>query len=199
MMKSMARRVWDVACQELSAIIYGSFLRRRLRPSFDRPNWERVTAYLFHSNQFNVKKRIVYWTAFSPSVKNRTKSVYWISRLIEHFVWSIGQRHVASFRGDIKGRADVGTSSIYGIKGLSVVLTSKPHPRHADIVGWHADKPAWRLQAEKLADDAELVLAPSAIQVTRQDLENDDARSRVSSIVLTALFIAAVAAIAISL
>jgi len=66
-------------------------------------------------------------------------------------------------------------------------------------VGWHADKPAWRLQAEKLADDAKLILAPSAIKVASQDIQNDEARLRVSRFVLTALFLAAVAATAVAL
>src|SRR6266446_5875356 len=183
-MKFTVRHAWEWACHELSAIIYGTYLRRKLKPSFSKTPWERITPYLFHSNEFNSKKKIVLFPAFFPSLKKRRKSVYWTSRLADYFVWSIGERHVVPFRGPIKGRADLPTSFVYAIPGLAIKLTSKPHPRHADILGWHTDRRMIRLQAEKLADDASLMLIPPGFSVRREDIDEDRRRLRIAGVVL---------------
>ena len=198
-MRTMVPRVWVAACHEVSGIIYGIYLRWRLKPAFSKAPWERVTPYLFHSNQFSAKKKIVLWPAFSPSPKNQSKSVYWTSRLIGYFVWSIGQRHVAPFRGPLKGRADLETSSIYATPGLAIKLTSKPHPRHADIVGWDKDRRAMRLQAEKLADEATFLLVPSAVEVRPRDVQEDKIRLRVAGMTLVVLVLLVSGGIAILL
>lgn len=73
-------------------------------------------------------------------------------------IWAIGEKFVAPRRGSIHGRADVNSLVVYQIPGFAVELTGKPHPRHADIIGWDSDRKKARLQAEKLADEASLIL-----------------------------------------
>jgi len=195
-MKNLARHAWETACHEVSAIIYGTYLRRKLNPRFSNPSWERVGPYLFQSNQFSAAKKIVRFTAFFPSPKNNSKSVYWTSKLIDHFIWSIGQRHVAPFFvSPIKGRADLRTSSIYAIPGLAIKLTSKPHPRHADIVGWKQDRRETRLQAEKLADEATFVPSPTTFIPRLVDIQQDKRRLRIAGAILIMCLTAAAVAI----
>jgi hypothetical protein len=82
--------------------------------------------------------------------------------------------------------------------GLAIILISKPHPRHADIVGWDTDRRKHRLQAEKLADDATLVLAPAHFVMRPLDADADRARLRVCGIVL-AILLAAMVALVVTL
>src|SRR6058998_89088 len=132
-MRSMVRRAWEAACQELSAIIYGTYLRIKLRPSFKTSPGERLSPFLFHSNEYDLAKNIVRPPAFIPP-KHRRKSVYWTSKLLDTQIWSIGARFVAPLRGlPIKARADLPSTVIYNCPPLNVKLTSKPHPRHANI------------------------------------------------------------------
>ena len=86
------------------------------------------------------------------------ESVYWTSNIPEGDIWAIGVQFVTPRRGPIHGRADVNSLVVYQMPGFAVDLTGKPHPRHADIVGWDADRKKARLQAQKLADEATLIL-----------------------------------------
>jgi len=86
--------------------------------------------------------------------------VYWTSSLSEEDIWDIGAQHVAPMRGPIDGRADLNSLVPYSEGSLTVELTGRPHPRHAEIVGWSEDRKKARLQAEKLADEATLVIQP---------------------------------------
>ena len=190
-MRSMVRYAWEAGCQELSAIIYGSYLRTKLKPTFGRPRWERVSAYLFHKNEFNKGRNIVLYPAFFPSLKHNNKSVYWTTKLMDHFIWSIAARHIVPKRGPTKGRANLSSAFIYAAPRLSVDLNSKPHPRHANVVGWPTDRKQVRLYAEKLADNATLVLAPVVLTVSAADVTQDRLRERVSSVVLSVLLLLA--------
>jgi len=108
---------------------------------------------------------------------------------MERFIWSIAARYVVPKRGPTKGRANLSSAFIYAISALSVDLNSKPHPRHANIVGWPTDRKEARLCAEKLADDATLVLAPGAVTVSAVEMAQDRLRERVSSAALFALLL----------
>lgn len=185
-MKSMVLRAWQAACQESSAIIYGNYLRTKLNPRFNSAPGERLCSYLFSSNDYSRTKGIVHFTAFFPP-SNLRKSVYWISRLLDHHVWSIGSRHVAPYRGQIKARANVRSHVLYLPLNLAVRLTSKPHPRHADIVRWDADRRKRRLEAEKIADESTLSMFPGGYSVPPSDLVQDVIRLRVAGSALLVL------------
>lgn len=93
--------------------------------------------------------------------KSLRKSVYWTTGLPDADIWSLGDLYVAPSRGPIHGRADFNSFLLTtSIPGLAIDLTGVPHPRHADIVGWDVDRRRRRLQAEKLADGAILVMRP---------------------------------------
>src|SRR5438477_480712 len=97
-MRFMVRFVWQTACQRLSGIIYGTYIRKKLNPDFRAPPGERLSPFLFSSNDFDLKKNAVKFSAFMPPANGR-KSVYWTSRLLDQQVWSIGQRFVVPYRG----------------------------------------------------------------------------------------------------
>lgn len=122
-----------------------------------------MSPYLTQGSEYNVHKKIVRFSAFMPP-KSLRKSVYWTGGISEAEIWSIGDSFVAPSRGPIYGRADFNSYSMStNIRELAIELTRKPHPRHADIVGWDDDRRKRRLQAEKLADESVLVMKISAI------------------------------------
>jgi hypothetical protein len=73
---------------------------------------------------------------------------------------------------------------IYDDLPLKVKLTSKPHPRHANIVGWSGDRKKDRLNAVKLADKSKLVAYPAAFTPSGKDIYQDVVRNRVAGTVL---------------
>ena|SRR2546422_696524 len=188
-MKSMVQRAWGATCQELSAIIYGTYLRIKLRPRFKVQPGERLSPFLFHSNEYDPGKKIVRHPAFTPSRRLR-KSAYWTSKLLDGQIWSIGARFVAPLRGlPIKARADLKSTVVYDDLPLKVKLTSKPHPRHVDIVGWSGERKKDRLHAVKLADESKLVIYPAAFAPSTRDVDEDAVRKRVAQTVLLMIIV----------
>jgi hypothetical protein len=119
---------------------------------------ERMSRYLTDDSEYSLRKKIVRYPAFDPPRKTLRKSVYWTSGFLDDEIWSIGARFVAPQRGPIHGRADFNSYVLYRDHHLAIELTGKPHPRHADIVGWDTDRKKSRLQAIKLADEAVLIM-----------------------------------------
>jgi hypothetical protein len=140
----------------LCAIISDIFSPTRSAVHFDAAPGEQLSRYLTRDNEYSTSKRIVRFPAFLPP-KTRRHSVYWTSGLHEEEIWNIGLLHVAPKRGPIDGRADLNSLIPYR-EGLAVELTAVPHPRHADIFGWSEDRKKTRLRAQKLADEAMLVI-----------------------------------------
>lgn len=161
-MKFTVKRVWGTVCQRLFASICGSSSQNRQWVAFDVSPGERLSPYLTHRDEYNAKKNIVRFVAFMPP-KSLRKSVYWTSGIGDSEIWSIGDKYVAPSRGPIHGRADFNSYSMStNIRALAIELTGVPHPRHADIVGWDGDRRKHRLQAEKLADEAVLIMRVAA-------------------------------------
>jgi len=97
---------------------------------------------------------------------------------------------VAPLRGlPIKARADLPSTVIYNCPPLNVKLTSKPHPRHANIVGWSGERKEDRLFAVKLADESKLVACPSAFMSSTKDVHQDAVRIQVAGTVLLAIVV----------
>jgi len=186
------RRVWVASYQRLSAIIYGNYLRTRLKPKFDAAPGERISPFLFSSNDYSVTKAKVHFSAFFPP-KSLRKSAYWTSRLFDKQVWSLGVRFVEPLRPglQIKARADIRSTLVYAANPLHVVLTSQPHPRHVNIVGWSGEKLKDRLSALKLADSSTLVMRPALGHfVTDIETRQDRARRTVGQTLFSAIVLA---------
>jgi hypothetical protein len=100
--------------------------------------------------------------AFEPPPDGIATSVFAIRSLPEATVWELGQVFVATPRErTLKARADVRVRDVREVL-LQVALDNVP-ARHANIVGWPADKSAKMLCAQELAARATLKLAPAAI------------------------------------
>lgn len=126
--------------------------------AFDSPPGEQLSRFLTDRSQYSPTKGVVRHAAFHPP-KNGQLSVYWITAILDAEIWTIGDTHVAPLRGPILGRADFNSLVAYANR-LSVRVTGIPHPRHSDVVDWDADRQKNRLQAVKLAEEAQLILKP---------------------------------------
>lgn len=124
--------------------------------AFDSGPGETLSRFLTDRDQYSSKKAIVRHTAFFPPRDNRL-SVFWITGFPDNVVWRLGDTYVARTRGPVIGQAVFNSLVVYDT-GLAVDLTGVPHERHADIIGWDADRKRARLQAHKVADKALLVL-----------------------------------------
>ena len=125
--------------------------------AFDSGPGEELCRFLTKKDHYSVEKQVVRHTAFHPPRDGRL-SVYSVTNCPDAEVWAIGDAHVAPARGPILGQALVNSLIAYNEASLAVELTGIPHPRHADIIGWHAEKAQARLQALRLADRALLKL-----------------------------------------
>lgn len=92
-----------------------------------------------------------------PSIYGEV-SVYRITNLKEDQVWEMGRVNVAVvLNKPLLGRADIVTSSVLNQK-LRVESDPAPHPLHANIIGWSADKEEQKEIALVLAAEAQLHL-----------------------------------------
>ena len=98
--------------------------------------------------------------------QNGETSVYRINDLTIQQIYEIGQLHVAEpLCKRLLGRADIAASSILK-QDLKVEPEPRPHPRHANIVEWPADKSEQKMIALELAAEAQLHL-------TKQPMKSD--------------------------
>lgn len=81
-----------------------------------------------------------------PNQKNGETSVFRISGIANDEIWDIGERDAPK---PILGRADIIT--LYVLKTNLQVFPSEPPARHANIVGWPAEKSKQKLIAIELA------------------------------------------------
>lgn len=125
---------------------------------FDSPPGETLSRFLTDRAQYSSAKGVVKHTAFHPPKDGRL-SVYCVAATSDAEIWDIGDTHVAPQRGPILGRADFNSLVAYANR-LSVDVTGVPHPKHADVIGWDAERQKNRLQAVKLADESQLVMKP---------------------------------------
>jgi len=90
--------------------------------------------------------------------QNGEVSVYRTKDLTCQQINEIGQLHVAEIQNKkLLGRAEIVTSSILK-QDLKVEPEPRPHPRHANIVEWPADKSEYKMIAIELAAEAQLHL-----------------------------------------
>lgn len=121
---------------------------------------ERLSRFLFDKKHFATSEYRVKHTAFMPPNTLRV-SVYRSSTMNESEVWTIGDQFVAPARGkQVLGRADLSAAHVVEAS-LSVEPETTPHPLHADLTGWTADRLQQRVTALKLASKAVLAVKPT--------------------------------------
>ena len=100
------------------------------------------------------------YTSFIPSKKTRNISVYRIENCNERRIWLLGDVFVAPIRKlDVLARADLQSDLAFD-EGLSIVADPSPHPRHAVVTNWPADKAQIKIKAMALAQGSTLALHP---------------------------------------
>lgn len=114
-----------------------------------------LSRYLTSSRHYAAGENRVKWRAFLP--RRGEASVYLTNGLPDHWIWRIGQVFVTQPSGKtLHGRGDLYLNAVNNT-GLKLVSDGWP-PRHANIVGWPAEKSAQMNRAQLLADEATLFL-----------------------------------------
>ncbi|MFQ5779358.1 MAG: hypothetical protein ACE5HN_01070 [Nitrospiria bacterium] len=123
---------------------------------------EVLTRYVLDRNSYKPSEVRVKHNAFMPPSSLRL-SVYRSSELSENTIWELGDRNVAAPRSKpLIGRADILALAVLDAdEELKVEPDPTPHPRHANIAGWPAQKDKQKLIAIKLANNAKFFLKPS--------------------------------------
>jgi len=117
---------------------------------------EQITRFLIHSGEFRAGTRRVDYSAFMPDGRGE-KSVYRTSGLRNADVAHIGRHYVQTPERIIRAEARVLASAIFATS-LTIEPAPHPHPRHANIRGYRCLRPADRILARRIADQAELVV-----------------------------------------
>ena len=126
---------------------------------------ERISRFIFSSDHFKIKEdgnHVVKYSAFMPSENTKTASVYRTSILNESEIWGIDKKYVSGLRTDrkvSKARADILAKTIFE-NSLHILPLRTPHPRHADISNYPAEKGQIKLIAMKIAEASTLVPKP---------------------------------------
>jgi hypothetical protein len=114
-----------------------------------------LNRFLTHKNQFSSER--VKQSAFMP--RNMELSVFHTNGLKDDQIWILGERYVSP---NIYGRAEITHAAVSDL-GLKVELDNKPQ-RHANIIGWPAQKSEQKLYALKLAEESSLSLRTKQIE-----------------------------------
>lgn len=126
------------------------FLSLLPSPAGDPKPEETTARYLFQSSHFSVQNARVKPQAFHPSPRDHKTSVFRVSGLTEGSIWALADAHAAGTRtGGALARAEVSVAQVQAT-GLRVEAADPP-PRHANIIGWPEEKPAWMSKAQELA------------------------------------------------
>jgi hypothetical protein len=117
---------------------------------------ERLSCFLVHSTDFKLSQGRPTYSAYMPASNGR-KSVYRTQGLSSDEIREIGRICVEPMRGPLKGYADQAARVVLDV-GLTLDPDRRPHPRHANICGWSADRAANRIKAEKIAATATIFI-----------------------------------------
>lgn len=122
---------------------------------------EWLTRYILSDRYYSASTNTVKYRAFMPIRNPDTSvletSVYRISSLEDHEIWSIGETVESQRPGRrLHGRADVILSAVID-QDLNVDPDDSPS-RHANIRGWPEEQSKQRLIALKVAAESQLRL-----------------------------------------
>ncbi len=122
---------------------------------------EPIVRYIFSKSHFSIENHRAKYGAFVPPRASDEVSVYRIIDLEDDEIWRLGDEKVAvHVEKDIKARADLGVHQVIDI-GLEVIPETKPHPRHANIMGWPDDRDEIRQLAIELAESSSFSKRPA--------------------------------------
>lgn len=119
-----------------------------------------MARYLTSSGQFARAGSKTKRDAFLPNPAGKL-SVFRIVGLDDAAIWDIARRHIAARDRPVYGRSEIKAGAVLPT-GLTIDPDNAP-VRHANIVGWPAEKSARRLLAQELSKGAVLRLADDAI------------------------------------
>ena len=121
------------------------------------PNGVPLTRFLFSDKLFARTTGRIKRQAFVPPANARL-SVFQIVDLADGEIWRIGNDVVGRTRGEPpRGRADVNIDKVRE-QSLDVLPDISTHERHANIVGWPAERERVLAISLELADKAKLEL-----------------------------------------
>ncbi len=124
--------------------------------------FERLSRFILTKSYIKSAKKRVTPQAFMPSNKNGETSVYRTGQCMDEIIWEIGDKYVTARHRESKpivGRGDLIAQDVIK-QGLRIIASPAPHPRHADIVDWPAEKSQRLMRAIELAQQATLVIRP---------------------------------------
>lgn len=119
---------------------------------------ESLGRYLPEESYFSRRDNAVKPRAFMPP-SDLKLSVFRTDGLSEEQIWEIGEKRVIQAMSQAKtlyGRADIKVASVLEVN-LSVDPDNVPE-RHANIIGWSADKARRQSLAQELAAESNLIL-----------------------------------------
>ena len=120
-------------------------------------NSDRLSRFLFKSNEFSAEKQIVKRSAFMPARESQTTSVFHTTGLNDADVLAIARLHIVPERKkEPYGWADIQVQSVLNA-GLEAHYDNQP-PRHVDLRQWPKEKDAQMSVAQMLAAAASLHL-----------------------------------------
>lgn len=131
-------------------------------PTIDIQANENVSRFLTSKKQFVKSKSKVKYGAFLPN-RNGETSVYRTTGISNTDIWLIGEKFVrlpiAKRRGscNLYGRGDIRAKEILNAN-FELVPKPRPHPRHADIMGWPENREHKQMLATMLASKSTLHL-----------------------------------------
>jgi hypothetical protein len=128
-----------------------------LRLDPDPAPGEGVSRYLLQSGHYAASTGQVKPRAFHPAARDYKTSVFRVQGLIEHQIWSLGDKYVAQPQGkQLRAYAELSVALIIGV-GLRIE-PKEPPPRHANIINWPREKDKMMSRAQELAAEAILRL-----------------------------------------
>lgn len=134
------------------------FRRPEVLPSAVGPE-EPTVKFLFDESHFNPEKKVVHQAAFKPSKNTKNISVYRTQDLQVAETFEIGRQYVTELLADKKPilAGACLQARVYYEQKLNFDPDGKPHPRHANVIGWPWDQDVQRALRIALARQAQLL------------------------------------------
>lgn len=128
---------------------------------------ESITRFLRHSSYYNSQTgRVKHEGLLPPSLNPQAglsryeTSVYRTAGANSQTLWAICARHVDAADAAMKARGTVEAHVVLA-QGLSFDADGKPHPWHANVIGWPEEKHARKNLARMIADRMTLEVRPT--------------------------------------
>lgn len=128
---------------------------RPLKKRADIEGSENISRYILTKRQYSQLNKCVKYGAYLPA-QNGEASVFRTDNLNDIDIWSIGKDYVAIPRKKkLYARGDSIAINIFNT-GLMLKQDTVPHPLHANIIEWPAEKDEQKMLAIEIANNATL-------------------------------------------